>query len=155
LVDPQIKRYRLPQVATPIDPQDIANKAYVDAAILAQFRRLTEAGEIDADGQFISTIAFDAVELLIVTVDSDGAVGADDLDNLTALTDIGFAENTILILQSTSNARDITIRNAQAGTGFFSLDGAVNFVLTDVDDRIILIANAAGGWQELSRSDNS
>jgi len=34
MVEPTIIRYPLPQVPTPIDPQDIANKAYVDAQIL-------------------------------------------------------------------------------------------------------------------------
>jgi len=43
MVDPLIKRYRLPQVANPIEDQDIANKDYVDNRIKTVIKKANQS----------------------------------------------------------------------------------------------------------------
>jgi len=59
MVDPAITRYRLPQVPTPINDQDIANKAYVDGANVSELEFLqlkSAAGKMRNLTTFRSTV---------------------------------------------------------------------------------------------------
>ncbi|MBV1952540.1 MAG: hypothetical protein KUG64_10165, partial [Cycloclasticus sp.] len=79
-------------------------------------------------------------------IDSEADASADTLSTIN-----GGYDGMRIILQSESNARDITIDTA----GNIELAGSVSFVLTRVSDTIELIYNAEDAqWHELSRSDN-
>jgi len=58
LPDPLVTRYRLPQVVTPIDDDDIANKKYVDDAIPPGKGGIIEAGTNDAEGIASGAVTF-------------------------------------------------------------------------------------------------
>jgi len=79
-------------------------------------------------------------------VDTEAAAAADDLDTIN-----GGQDGMRLTLQSSSAARDITLRD---GVGNLRLAG--NFVLSHTDDTIELIYNSnITSWCEISRSDNA
>lgn len=77
-VDPLIDRYRLPQVILPVDPDDIANKAYVDARpapILSLLATLVAA--TDTEVIFTPTTPLDMVNdfseiYCVIKMDKDG-----------------------------------------------------------------------------------
>jgi len=141
-----VPRYQLPKVGDPIDGKDIANKDYVDTLATIQ-----ESIVEDADNQAISTHL--TANILVLRIDGN-AGSADLLDNLVASDLGGFPVGTIVIIRSENNARDITIRNAEAGSGQFQMAGAVNFVLSTTEDTYMAISDGTN-WLELARADNS
>lgn len=79
-----------------------------------------------------------------VQIDTEGAAATDDLDTIN-----GGVSGDVLVLYSTSNVRDPTIKD---GTGNLRLAG--DFVMSHTDDRIILLKQGSI-WFEISRSDNA
>lgn len=76
-------------------------------------------------------------------VDTQGGAATDDLDTIN-----GGSDGDILILQTVSSARDVTVKDA---TGNLRLAG--DFVMTNVNDRLMLRLSGSN-WVELCRSDN-
>ncbi len=113
--------------------------------------RITKQARVESTDLAISggSIPYDAPFIRIASEDGSA-------DNLDEITD-GANNGNILILSSQANAADITLRHNEGtgGTGL-RLDGQSNFTLTNTNDKIILIYNAAGErWNEISRSDNA
>lgn len=79
-----------------------------------------------------------------VQIDTEGGAATDDLDTIN-----GGVTGDVLVLYSTSNVRDPTIKD---GTGNLRLAG--DFVMSHTDDRIILLKQGSI-WFEISRSDNA
>jgi len=80
-----------------------------------------------------------------VEIDTNGGGAADDLDTIT-----GGTSGDILILKSANNARVPTIKH---GTGNIHLNGAADFVLDNVFDRIMLQKEGTE-WLQISSSNN-
>ena len=79
-------------------------------------------------------------------VDTEGNAATDDLDTIN-----GGSDGYILILRSSVNSRDITLKD---GTGNLYLAG--DFTLSHTQDTITLRFDAGlSGWIETSRSDNT
>ena len=76
-------------------------------------------------------------------VDTEGSAASDDLDTIS-----GGTAGTLLILRSTNNDRDVTVKD---GT---SLKLAGDCVLGTTNDRIMLQCVFAGVWAEIARSIN-
>jgi len=76
-VDPLVNRYRLPQVILPVDPDDIANKAYVDAnsgGVIALIETQVASGsqsEFDFTGLSLAN-----ADVAAILFEIDGAVSA-------------------------------------------------------------------------------
>jgi len=144
--DRGLERTPLCGVPTPLKDSDIAPKGYVD-----QFATIQEDIVEDSDNQAISTHL--AANILLLRIDGFAAA-ADLLDNLVASDLGGFPVGTIVIIRSESNARAITIRNAEAGNGQFQMAGAAAFILSTTEDTYMAISDGTN-WLELARSDNS
>lgn len=79
-----------------------------------------------------------------VAVYGQGGV-ADNLDTIN-----GGEEGTLLYLRAGSGTVDITVRD----DGNINLDGAVDFTMDTTLDKIVLLKNPSGDWDEISRSNN-
>lgn len=81
-----------------------------------------------------------------MVIDTEGGAATDDLDTIS-----GGSDGDILILRSTNNARDITIKH---GIGNIILKPLGQDVLLDFEnDRIVLqYKQSIGNWEEVSRS---
>jgi hypothetical protein len=94
------------------------------------------------------TISSDQIALVgnvgAIAVDTEGAAATDDLSTIS-----GGIQNQILVVRTTSSARDVTLKD---GVGNLRLAG--DFTLTHTDDTIALTF-VGGIWYELSRSDNA
>jgi len=71
LGDPLIKRYVLPEVPTPIDPEDIANKVYVDDKAAQTFARVVK--KVDQTKNSDTTLADD--DELVIALNANKAYG--------------------------------------------------------------------------------
>lgn len=81
-------------------------------------------------------------------VDTEGAAATDDLVTIN-----GAGIRQRLILETVSSTRDVVVKH---GTGNIFLNGAADFTLSHVRDKLVLLSNAAGTeWHQLSASDNS
>jgi len=83
-----------------------------------------------------------------VEIDTEAAAATDDLDTIN-----GGSDGDILIMKILTNSRVVTIK---AGTGNIILAGAVDFVMNNVKDKIMLMyTDSLSSWHEISRSNNS
>ena len=80
----------------------------------------------------------------IITLDTESAGAVDDLDTID-----GGTEGMILILQSTADARDPTIKDAVD-----NIQTSGDFTLTNTDDKITLVKSGTD-WHEISNSNNA
>ena len=79
-------------------------------------------------------------------IDTEGAAATDDLATIN-----GGNTFHIVLLQSTSSSRDITVKH---GTGNIYLHGSADFVLDNSRDVLVLI-KTGGEWNEVCRANNS
>lgn len=79
-------------------------------------------------------------------VDTEASAASDDLVTIN-----GGSFGQILILQSTANGRDVTVKH---GTGNIFLHGAADFTLSNVRDKLMLLRSNGGEWCEIGRGDN-
>lgn len=82
-------------------------------------------------------------------VDTQGAAATDDLDHAIVT---NLPQGSILILASVSSARDVTIRNAIAGSGQFLTATGASFTLADVSMFIAFVREGSDTWVEVFRS---
>lgn len=101
-----------------------------------------EAIEINSSGVIAPTKA-------IVLMDTYGSAATDNLDLITP-TSIG---EKIILIRGTSDARVITVRHNQSGTGKIWLNGETNAVLYNPTYCIALLWNSANSrWEEMFRN---
>lgn len=84
---------------------------------------------------------------VLVAVDTEGALGADNLD---ALTPTNLNPGAVVILRAVSAARVVTVRHAQGGTGAIHLQAGANIVLSDPSIWLTLV-RVGDDWHELGR----
>lgn len=81
-------------------------------------------------------------------IDTEAAGATDDLDTIN-----GAGARQMLVIEAVSSARTVVVKH---GTGNVFLNGAVDFSLTHVRDKLWLMSNVAGTeWHQISSSDNS
>jgi len=89
-------------------------------------------------GQITTTRSFHAV-------DTEGAAATDDLTKIN-----GGAAGSLLILKSVNNARDVVVKDG----AFIYLAGSVDFTLTNIYDRLLLMGTGSNRFVEIARADN-
>lgn len=86
-------------------------------------------------------------------IDTENDDPTDDLDTLAPLSGATIRDGALLILRSQASARDVVVKD---NTGNIQLAGNVDFTLSHIRDRIMLMWDVGLGlWVELSRSDNA
>jgi hypothetical protein len=82
------------------------------------------------------TIASGAIQVTSSNhlVDTEGAAGTDDLDNL-----VGGEDGDIVILSTVVSTRDVVVRHIGAGTGNIRLNGVADFTLDNLADTVALL----------------
>lgn len=92
----------------------------------------------------ITVTNLEANKINYVFVDTEGGAATDDLDSI-----FGGVTNTLLLLRSTHNDRDVTLTN---GT---SLEIGANFTLNDTSDTILLLCKETNVWLQVTRTSNA
>lgn len=87
----------------------------------------------------------DSNKFRIVTLDTEGLAGTDDLDTIN-----GGTEGELLILQCTSDVRNVVVKK---GTSL-KLQ-STSFTLNNTYDQLMLRCISDGVWVEISRASNS
>jgi len=120
--------------------------------LAARVRHL-EAAEVPVLGSDSLTIASGEITLtskapiIRVWLDTESAAASDDLDTIN-----GGALHTIVILTTTNNTRDVTVKDV---TG--NIQSAGDFALNTIADTIVLMKHSTTAtfkWLELARSNN-
>jgi hypothetical protein len=99
-----------------------------------------------------ATIASGAVTVTSshMQLDTEAAAATDDLDTLN-----GGEPYAVVILRTTSSARDVVVRHLGGGTGNIRLNGAVDFTLPNTSSTLTLMYdNGLSIWKEIARSVN-
>lgn len=118
--------------------QEVNGDVVTLATVQPQFLKLTHGGTITiASGAITPTASFHYV-------DTEAAAATDDLDTIN-----GGSTGAIIILQSASSSRDVTIKN---GTG--NIDCGADITLTGNRDAIMFIYGNGNRWERLSFGDN-
>lgn len=84
----------------------------------------------------------------LVVVDTEGAVGADNLDNVSST---NYLPGSLILVIGTNPARIVTIRHNQTGDGEFDLQGGIDFDLDDSRKGILLRLTNGLVWREVQR----
>lgn len=131
------------------DPDDEITA--VETALLQGFDHNLNAPGFRYDDAASKTIASGVITITsgYLEVDTEGAAASDDLDTITigVMTNgIAIGEGSIIVLQSTSAARVITVKH---GTGNISLIGG-DYVMNSLLSRLTLMYSGAA-WVEIAR----
>ena len=141
--------------------------ATADRYIQSMSRRILSVGEATAKSLSAATVSvpglgFNATAFTKLTiasgvitatnivhaVDTEGGAATDNLDTISA-----GVPGQLLIIQSSSNTRDIVVKNL---TGNIRLSGAADFTLANQSTKLMLMYNTYEAyWDEVSRSVNS
>lgn len=128
-----------------VDPARAAIHLRSDGTIVVTQGRFVVNGLMNLDNS-TATIASGVITATrsFMTIDTQGGAATDDLDTIN-----GGSEGDILVLISTNNARDITVKDF---TGNIQLNG--DFLMDTTGDTLTLIKSSTN-WKELSRSNNA
>ena len=131
------------------DPDDEITA--IETALLQGTAHNLKAPGFRFDNAAAKTIASGVITITsgYLTVDTEGAAASDDLDTITigVMSDgVAIGEGSVIILQSVSAARVITVRDT---VGNIRLQG--NFTFASTDDRLTLLYNGSA-WVEIARA---
>ena len=129
-------------------------KLTIDSTGLATFTNgITVSGGFTTLGSFSEvTISGGGVAVTSSThrVDTENETGSDDLYGITGVTD-----GSILVLQSVTSTRDVTVKHSNGTTGQnIRLAGGADFAM-DTSNYVLALVKYGSNWREVSRSNNS
>jgi len=105
--------------------------------------------------RFSHTIATGSITLYgpherILRIDTEASAATDDLNTI-----VGGHDGQIITINTLANARDVTVKHAASGANTIRLNGAADFTLDIVGDRLSLMYDGVlSQWCETSRSSN-
>ena len=114
-----------------------------DDVTVSKFLKLTSSAATIATGAITATTSF-------VQLDTEAAAASDDLDTIN-----GGEAGAIIILRTTSSARDVVVRHLGGGTGNIRLNGAADYTIANTSSRLTLMYDSGLSlWAEIARSTN-
>ena len=85
-----------------------------------------------------------------MVVDTEGAAATDDLDTIS-----GGVAGDVVIIRSTNDARNVVLKHNTAGANNLNLTNGRDITLGVARDKVVLIRNSNGFWEEVTHSTDS
>jgi len=128
MVLPRIIRYRLPQVPTPIDDDDIANKSYVDGLVLSSaIQTVTSTGNFTTT----SSVLVDVTDITLTIPNTAGrncmvSLSSSAQNSLTNQIHTTISDDGVKVRENTTRASTNSFPHVVGGlTIVMALDGSV------------------------------
>ena len=85
-----------------------------------------------------------------MVVDTEGAAASDDLDTIS-----GGSAGDIVIIRSAHDARNVVLKDSTVGANNLNLTNGRNITLGVTRDKVVLIRNSNGFWEQIAHSADS
>jgi hypothetical protein len=85
-----------------------------------------------------------------MVVDTEGAAASDDLDTIS-----GGSAGDVVIIRSANDVRNVVLKHSTAGANNLNLTNARDITLGVARDKVVLIRNSNGFWEEVTHSTDS